>query len=242
MPRVERVCQVCDTAFQIPQCQAHKANYGKYCSKACRIQARVLGLTTAGTGKHTKYVWEPWMDELVRQRYDSQPRTIDWLQTQIPFPRPIIQQRAQKLGVARLRTPGWTEAELAYVHTHLGHEAVPAIAKKLGRSQTAIRLMAKRRGINKHTTGGYTANSLVSLLGWQHHRTKQLVERGWLQATRRQMAYGDKRPDAYLITEEALYRCLIAHPELIDLRRVDKDWFLDLVTKGAITKARLRSA
>lgn len=238
--RVEKVCLVCEAVFFLPQCRARKPSYGKYCGAACRQQGRLLKLSS-GASARRKYVWEPWMDELMRQHYDSQSTTLDWLETQIPFPRHILAQRAGRLGVARCKDPGWTDAELDYVHTHLGHEALPVMAKKLGRTQVAVCEMAKRRGVSKYTAEGYTARRLFRLLGWHRPRVKRLVDRGWLEASRRQTGYADTRPDAYLITEDALYQCLIAHPELIDLRRVEKDWLLDLLTHGAFTRARLKT-
>jgi len=242
MARIDRVCLLCEQLFQIPSSHAHKPQYGKYCGNSCRLQARLRGLTAGGTGRQI-YVWEAWMDELMRQYYDSRPENIDWLVTQIRFPRHILLARAQRLGVAQQRHKGpWTEADLAVLHAHLARMPLHQLAKRLGRTIGAIRTKAIRLGITKSHSDGYTARQLADLLGWTHTTVGRCIARGWLHASRRHMGYADKRPDAYYISEQAVYQFLIEHPEMIPWQRVEKDWLLDVLTRGAVTKARLRQA
>jgi hypothetical protein len=104
-----------------------------------------------------------------------------------------------------------------------------------------VRLKAKRLHLNKATAGGYTMRCIEQLTGWDHHKIGWLISSGRLKAkrrrTERRAANGG---DMWFISDAALYRCIIHWPEILDLRRVDRDWLLDLLTDGAVIRARMQ--
>lgn len=219
----------------------------RHCSAACRrLNLLAGGWTLLPPGQRVgrrKYVWEPWMDDVLRRDYDSHPATLDRLEQQLRVPRHAIKQRARRLGLQRTRAALWTETDEAYLRQWIGRKALREIAQHLGRTKEAVWLKAKRLHLNQ-SQDGYTARALEVLLGWEVHTTTRLIGKGWLKATRRHTERTAKQGgDLWHIAERDLRACILAHPELVNPRRLgDWPWFLDLVTDGKVTAAALHAA
>ena len=76
---------------------------------------------------------------------------------------------------------------------------------------------------------------MAGLFGIDSHNVGKWIRFGWLTAEKR----GTDRTavqggDIWFIHHEQVYRFVLGHPEEIDLAKVDKLWFLDLVTRGKI--------
>jgi hypothetical protein len=79
----------------------------------------------------------------------------------------------------------------------------------------------------------YSAYSLSEAFGVDSHKVGLWIRRKMLHATRR----GTDRTqggDSYWITHDAAREFVYRHPDEIDLARVEKLWFLDLVSVGRI--------
>jgi hypothetical protein len=180
------------------------------------------------------YVWTPERDQLLLNHYNGRAEVITRLARTLPCPRWTVKHRARVLGLARHKEPRWTAAEERVLQELLGAMPWRRLAKRLGRTVTAVKLHTKRMGLRKTTQSGLTANSAAKLLGCDIHRVTTWIRLGWLPAARRGT---DRLPvqggDCYLIRPEALRRFCIERPDQIDLRRVEKLWFIDLLADRA---------
>jgi hypothetical protein len=106
---------------------------------------------------------------------------------------------------------------------------VKALAKRLGRSPTAIKLKAKRLGLRKYDEG-YTASSLAEALGVDPHWVLSRIRSGKLRAApRRTERRFEQGGDSWLISDDALLDFLREHSYDVDLHKVDSLWFMDLI-------------
>jgi hypothetical protein len=163
--------------------------------------------------------------------YDGRTATIDRLQQILGVPRWKVIRWASWLGLCRpmKRMPAWSDADDAYLERHLPTMSLDAIAQHLGRTKTAIRVRAKRMGVNK-TNEGYTMRGLEIALGLDHRKIIKMVEQGWLKGSRRQSER--TAGDMWIFTHTAIRRFVTEHPEEIDPRRMDWLWMVDLLAGG----------
>lgn len=178
-----------------------------------------------------KWVWTETMDHMLRTMYDStvkdRPQEIA---DRLRVPRWAVNRRAALLGLSRPKEKPWSEQEQSYLEGNFHRVSVKAMARKLGRSPTAVKLKAKRLGIRKYAEG-YTALSLAAALGVDPHWVLARIRSGKLRASHR---HTDRTPQqggvSWLITEAAFIEFLAGYPYEIDLRKVDTLWFMDLVS------------
>jgi len=177
-----------------------------------------------------KWFWTPEQDEHLRTNYDPNVKgRAQALATALSVPRWVVTHRAVFLGVARIKEPYWTPEEEEYVGKNYARSALKAMHRKLGRSEGAIRLKAKRLGYRKMGEG-YTLSSLAQALGVDPHWVGNRVRSGALKATHR---HSKRLPqqggDAYYITDQAVVDFIRNHPMDIDLRKVDRLWFIEVM-------------
>ena len=171
-----------------------------------------------------KYFFDETSDRLISECYDGCTETIDRLSRRLSFPRWVIKRRAQTLGVARTKEKPWSEREVTYLETNLHRLSVAVLARKLGRTATAVALKAKRLGIKK-SDEGYTARSLAQAFGVDDHKVVRWVELGLIRAARRNSG---KPRDMYFIPDREVKRFVSTYPTEFDLRKVEQVWFIDL--------------
>ena len=175
-----------------------------------------------------KYRFSEDDDRLIRRRYDSRTETIDELAALLRLPRWVIRRRAQTLGVARCKEPRWTEEEEQFLESGLPRLSVTAIAKKLGRSTTAVALKAKRLGLRKRN-GAFTARALAQGVGVDDHVVARWITSGLLTASHR---HSERERDMHFISHAAVKQFVRAYPLEFDIRKVDQLWFVDLLVDG----------
>jgi hypothetical protein len=131
--------------------------------------------------------------------------------------------------LSRPKDRPWSAEDRDYLEANYHRSALKALAKRLGRSPTAIKLKAKRLGLRKYDEG-YTASSLAEALGVDPHWVLSRIRSGKLRAApRRTERKPEQGGDSWLITDEAVLELLRKHPYDIDLRKVDSLWFMDLL-------------
>jgi uncharacterized protein len=164
--------------------------------------------------------------------YDGTTEVINDLATRLRVPRNCIKKWGSQLGLTRKKEPFWTDADEQYLAIHLRHQSLRDIAIHLGRTQTAVKLKAKRLGVNK-TQEGYTMRGLCMGLGCDHHKVEKWMSDGWLKGVRRgsERANG-QRGDIWLFTDNDIANFVRAHPLEIDQRRMDWLWVVDLLSGG----------
>lgn len=169
----------------------------------------------------------------------------------IGWPKWAVCKRALAIGAYRAepREPRWTAAEIAVVEKYawMGEKGIQGKLKAIcgtRRTATAIHLKRRRLGLRSSDISGYSAYRLAGLMGIEPKKVShQWIKFGWLKAKRRgQERTASQGGDAWYISHDSVYRFVLEHPEEIDLARVDRLWFLDLVTRGKIGVAVERTA
>ncbi len=190
-----------------------------------------------------KYEFTPEMDDLVRTAYHqfraySNRKAITHCAHKLEMPRWAVLRRGRDLGLARSKERSWSEEEVGLLE-RWGHLTDAVIQRKLKtsgypRSTNGIHLKLKRLRIRQNLDG-YSAYSLAEAFGVDWHKVGSWIRRNMLRATRRGTdrteAQGD---DSYWITHGAVRDFVFQCPDEIDLAKVEKIWFLDLVTGGRI--------
>lgn len=190
-----------------------------------------------------KYHFTPTVDEEIRRAYhlflDYNNRTaISACARKLQVPRWAINRRAAVLGLSRIKEPEWNAAETTILE-RWGHLTDAVIQRRLKaegfhRSINAVHLKMKRLHIRQNLDG-YSANGLAVAFGVDGHKVTYWINRQMLKATRRGTARTESQGgDTYWITHKAVREFVLKHPDEIDLRKVEKWWFLDLVTAGRI--------
>lgn len=157
---------------------------------------------------------------------------------QIGWPPKAICKRGAELGLARCKERIWSQPEVQLLN-QFGHLAPSGIQRKLAeagftRSIAAIQIKANRDRI-KSNLEGYSACRLADALGVEVKKVLRWIRDGALKADRR----GTERlpqqgGDIWWISDPSVRRFILRYPDEIDLARVEKIWFLDLVTKGKL--------
>lgn len=210
-------------------------------------RARQLGLKSNKlSGKRQSRDYGPEMDQRIREAWpllDGKKKgAVNALADELGVPRWWLSSRARRLGlevVQHKKEPPWTAAETALMHKVPLHDPDRAaeIFREHGfqRSSTAIVVKAKRLDLSRRATHPHLSGTQASkILGVDNKTLTQWCVRGDLKATRRK----DKRlpqqgGSAWDITRADLRQYVIDNLERIDVRKVDKFAFVDLLTNGA---------
>ncbi|RJQ49794.1 MAG: hypothetical protein C4538_01510 [Nitrospiraceae bacterium] len=187
-----------------------------------------------------KYQFTPEMDKEILYTYsintDSKPRVIN-LARKFKMPRWAIYQRALKLGAvtsSHQKKP-WTDEEIRMVEKYARYSP-QTIRKKLAkagfqRSIASIVLKRKRMRLLSNLDG-VSACLCAEFLGVDLHWVLNHINLGSLKA---EVVRRDTEGKAnYYIKEKDLRKFIIANPDLIDLRKVEKYYFIELVANGGV--------
>lgn len=142
------------------------------------------------------------------------------------------------MGLSRVKEPEWSAEEVAVLE-RWGHVTDAVIQRRLKaagfqRSLNGIQLKMKRLRIRQNLDG-YSAHALAAAFGLDGHKVTYWINRNMLAATRRGTARTESQGgDSFWITNKAVREFVLTHPDEVDLRKVEKWWFLDLVSGGRI--------
>ncbi|MBY0502716.1 MAG: hypothetical protein K2X03_02320 [Bryobacteraceae bacterium] len=193
--------------------------------------------------RRRKYSFTPTMDDEIRRAYHlfldfSNRRAISACARKLQLPKWMVTRRGAVLGLARVKEPVWSDAEVALLE-RWGHLTDAVIQRKLKaegfeRSINGVHLKMRRLRI-KQNLDGYSAHALALAFGVDGHKITYWINRKMLKASRRQTDRTEQQGgDTYWITHAAVREFILSHPDEIDLRKVEKWWFLDLITAGRI--------
>lgn len=151
-----------------------------------------------------------------------------------------VRRWAGELGVARTKEKPWSREDLFYLEENIYRKSWKALARQLGRTPTAVKLKAKRLGLGKLTyRAGLTQRQLARVLGVDDHCVSRWVALGWLERQRRGTdRKSSQGGDSCLYSDEAVIRFVVDHFELVDLRRVDRDWLYGLIAGRLMASVR----
>lgn len=187
-----------------------------------------------------KYIITPEIDACITRVYRSISGNgeINALARQFGLPRWKVTRRAIYLGVVkpRFKEPAWSPEEINLL-TRYAHLTPKIIQMKLktkgyGRSETAIVLQRKRLRLLKNLDG-MSATCLSEAFGVDIKTVTRWIEKGYLLSERR----GTERTalqggDEWYIKEKNIRKFIIQNIHIIDIRKVDKYWMVDILSEG----------
>lgn len=182
------------------------------------------------------------IDAAIRRAYQRTPTKgdINALALAVSRPRWWVSKRATKLGLVatRFKAPAWTEHERDIVRDNF-HRTLRTIQRMLERAgfrrtETAISVMGKRLGAPREDPRHVTASGLAALMGVDPKVVTRWIGQGWLKARRR----GTDRTsaqgaDQHWIHLRDVRAFIVDNAAAVDIRKVDKFWFIDLVAHGS---------
>jgi hypothetical protein len=157
------------------------------------------------------------------------------LASAINIPMPALALRGVQLSLDNLCSPAWTDAELKLLaeNRHLSKHKIAAILAAAGfqRSHQAGQIInARRELLTSDKPSHYTAQQLSYLFGLDTHCIKKWLTEGWLpyemKGTVRTIQQGG---DSRIVKRDDLYTFVRAYPELVDFRKVNQPWFIQLI-------------
>jgi hypothetical protein len=166
------------------------------------------------------YPWTPAMDDRLRMAYRSHSKKelsakMTELQRLYRYPRHILQNRAQTLGLSAVEMNPWTDEQIAYVEENAGSISLTKMAAHLRRTPSSLKNFMHRKGLLSACQEGYSANELRTVLGVSHSQIEAWQRRGLLQRS---------EDLAGRITHESVRRFCLHNMEEFSLRRVDERW------------------
>jgi hypothetical protein len=187
-----------------------------------------------------KYIFTPEMDKELLHTYsintDNKPRLIN-LARKFKMPRWALYQRALKIGAvksAHQKRP-WEDDEVRILEKYARYEPL-TIKKRLEkagyhRSIASIVLKRKRMRLLSNLEG-VSACMCAEFLGVDLHWVLNYIRQGLLKA---EMIRQDREGKAnYFIREKDLRKFIVNNPDLVDLRKVEKYYFIELVANGGV--------
>lgn len=201
-------------------------------------------LSGDGASPKRKYSPSPTIDACIADAYRRQRqgdrRAVKLTSAKLGWPPHAVSKRASELGLVRIKERAWSPDEERIIF-RFGHLPYSGIQRKLSqagfaRSRAAIAVKATRLRI-KSNLEGYSATSLAAAFGVDSHKVLGWMGHGLLEGSRRGTR---RRPeqggDTWWIPRDQVKRFIMRCPEEIDLARVEKFWFLDLITDGKICR------
>jgi hypothetical protein len=212
---------------------------------SCAIYAHAhsLGLKAPGGERRSdNYETSDAIDAVIKRTYQGEVRKgmVAQIARTLGRPRWWVTARARRLGVVapRFKEADWTEEELSIAagnaHRHPG--TIRRMLARAGyqRSETAIVVKLKREGQTRADPDHFTATGLAGLMGIDAKTVMRWIEKGGLKAGRRGTNRSEAQGgDQYWIHRKDLRRFIAENAAAVDLRKVDKFWFIDLLVGSA---------
>lgn len=226
----------CGVSFEV---ENHRKDSAKYHTRECAELYRKYT-------KPNKWVFTPEMDERLRVAYRdtvgmSRRPVVRELAEEFDMPRWKVSRRASSLGLVNTlhfqgggRPGAWTETEKEIVRKN-AHRSIEHISRKLKasgfeRSPNAVKIFIARH-MGPKPKENYSATALAKLFGIDSHSITRWIKQGYLKAgtagTARTPQQGG---DAFAIRPEDVREFMVSHLSIIDFRKVDKFWVVEILT------------
>lgn len=229
MPTIDFICQWCGAKRRR---WSYPDQPPKYCDKHCKARAQA-----GNAGGNAKYHVTPEQAAKIKYVYQTAtgPGAVRGLAQHLGLPRWKVTRYAVKQGwlPRTKKEPDWTEAEIDILerNAYLSPERIARKLQAAGfrRSEAGVVIKRKRLRLLANLDG-QSAASLAQCFGIDPGVVAGWIKKGLLKARFRN---SDRRPgqggDIYYIKDKWVKRFVVANPNLIDLRKVDKEWFIDLL-------------
>ena len=180
-------------------------------------------------------------DAVVRRVYQQTPRRglVQEAAKSLGVPRAVLRERAVALGLSipRLKEPNWSPAEDLLLEEHAAKTPVviSKLFKRAGYARTASSISWRRRAkqLDQWDPENLSTAQLAEVMGVTQGAVQKWVEKQGLKATPRGTARTEAQGgDSYTISTKTFRRWIADNRQFLDLRKVDRHWFLEL-TLGA---------
>jgi hypothetical protein len=187
-----------------------------------------------------KYLFASEMDKEILYTYsintDSKPRLIN-LARKFNMPRWALYQRALKIGAVKTshQKKKWEDEEIKILEKNARYAPL-TIRKRLEkagfkRSIASIVLKRKRMRLLSNLEG-MSACLCAECLGVDLHWVLNYIRQGLIKA---EIIRHDRQGKVnYFIREKDLRKFIINNPDLIDLRKIEKYYFIELLANGKV--------
>lgn len=230
MPRFNFICEVCGKPGRAYRLKKPP----RFCNNICRASGRVI------VSRPTKWLITTEIHEQIKKLYQARvgmnkrPVIKDYAD-KIKYPKWKIIRYAQKQGWATRgkKEPHWSKKELEILERsgHRSPEIIRQHLKNAGFNRTVTGIVVKRKRMRiPSNLQGYSACQVAECFGVDVHSVLRWIRLGWLKANRR----GTKRRihqggDIYFIRNKWIRDFILEYLPEIDIRKVDKYWFVDLL-------------
>jgi len=187
-----------------------------------------------------KYTFTPEMDAEILHTYsintDGRPRLIT-LARKFRMPRWALYQRALKIGAVQSchQKRPWRDEEIKILerNARYGPQTIRKRLEKAGFKRSIASIVLKRKRMRLLSNlEGISAGVCAEFLGVDLHWVLNYIRQGLLKA---EIIRRDSEGKAnYYIREKDLRTFIIHNPALIDLRKVEKYYFIELVANGSV--------
>lgn len=210
-------------------------------AQAIYEHARKIGVKSPREAKTTRRAplgSNEQIDALIRRTCQNHPESgaIKRLAQTINRSRQWIRDQAIRLGCAvpRFKAPPWIAAEIEIIaeNPHLGPLALKRRLRRAGFERTEVAIVSKLGllGASMIDPDHYTANGLAKLFGIDVKVVTGWIAKGWLNARRRGTERTDLQGDQWWISRRQVRRFVVGSVQVIDFRKLDKVWLVDLLT------------
>jgi len=212
-------------------------------------KAGLLGLKRPGANgaprTRQRYETSDELDAAIRRAYAGERPTREAIQALCRAtgrPRRWITSRARLLGLGTLRhkPAPWSDAELAILREAgaIHPDRVRLKLKAIGSARSIVAILVKRRDLrilqDRDSDGAMTATGLAECFGVDRGTVSSWAEKGLLPGKRAKAFSVPERRAAHenadwRFTDRDVRRFVIDNAALVDFRKVDKFWLIDLL-------------
>jgi hypothetical protein len=224
---------ICETCGKFKQkVRDNKGNKPRFCSNKCRY----MGLSGKSL-KPIKYPITLEMHNEIRKIYQNPVRgeRTNYAR-KVGIPLWAITKYAMHQGwiEKQKKEPNWSVPELKILgrNAHLNPTRIQFKLKQEGFKRTINGIVLKRKAMRLlQNLNGQSAASVADCLGVDIHFVLRAIKGGRLKATRRETHRTDSQGgDIWYIKDRDIKEYVLDHLNEIDVRKVDKYWFVDILT------------
>lgn len=173
--------------------------------------------------KSTNHIWTDEDRDIVRRDYRGTNASSQAIATRLGVTFNAVRGQAAKMGLMRQKSPPWKPKEIKRLEQLIHHKSIGQIAKELHRSKNAVKVKAVRLKLKiRQREGWYTKREVCEIVGEDHKKVQQWINRGALKAT----WHYDRKPGqegmaSWHIEEEDLRNFIISYSGELLGRNVD---------------------
>jgi len=235
MEKYTFICESCGKEKTVDLSKSKKRQ--RFCCNQCKGNA-FAGISFSPT----KYVVTPEIHDLIKEVYQKVTGNgeVKKLAEKIKFPRWKVSRYAIRQGWLAKTEPSkkWTKEEINILESkaHTLPETISRALREKGFERSPAAVVAKRKKLRLlRNLPGQNATQLAECLGVSNHTVNNAISKGVLIATRRETKRTETQGgDMYFIKDADIKNYILENIGEIDLRKVDKYWFVDLVSDGGI--------